>query len=348
MEEKRITVIGSCVCRDLFEKASDNYSFHTDIRFTSPISMFAKPVDSIKANFDTFIKDVKTVNGKWYKKNLINDINKTTFDALKERHGDYLVLDFAESRISVAEIVWPNKTDKLFVTNSVAFRAHYSASFSKNIFKGTKIINHNPLSYSDEDWKTSIFAFAKNILTLFEEDKIILIKNMPARYYVDSKKSLRPYSSKDHFSSIMLCDFLLEKLNQFFIEACPKCKVIEIPQYALGSQKHKWGNHPFHFTDIYYEYLLKTVSSILENNNSNELKTLYSEYEEKFKNAFIEAATNSALEINGDSSFGIDTLLKEYEEYNHLGRKQKALILFALDKKHFLKNFNKMRKEKIT
>ena len=93
---KEISVIGCCVCRDLFEKDTENFSFHTDIRFSNPISMLSDPIEGINADFGDFIKDVKVVNGKWYKKNLINDINKTAFKALEERHGEYLILYFAE------------------------------------------------------------------------------------------------------------------------------------------------------------------------------------------------------------------------------------------------------------
>lgn len=343
MEEKRISVIGSCVCRDLFEKASDNYTFHTDIRFSSPISMLSKPVDFVKADFDCFIKDVPTVNGKWYKKNLINDINKTAFDALKERHGDYLILDFAESRIPIAEISWSNKENTLLVTNSVSFRAHYNASFLKNILKDTSISIHNPLSYSNEEWQKVIKEFASRLLTLFDEEKIILIKNMPARYFVNAKGVLRPYYSKDHFDSVCLCDLLLERLNKDFIETCPKCKVIEIPPYAIGSQKHKWGNHPFHFTEVYYDYLFKCVDAITNNNDN--LSMIYEKYSKLFKQEYDEAIKFAALEGNNETHFGVDTLLKEYEEYNHLGRKQKTLILFALDKKHFWNNFKRMKDE---
>lgn len=343
MEEKRITVIGSCVCRDLFEKASDNYTFHTDFRFFSLISMLSKPVGFIKADFDCFVKDVKTVNGKWYKKNLINDINKTAFNALKERHGDYLVLDFAESRISLAEIAWPNKAETLLVTNSVSFREHYNASLIKNIFKGTTVTMHNPLQYTDEEWNKSVEIFAAKIKELFNEEKIILIKNMPARYFVNSKGALRPYYSKDHFDSVMLCDLLLEKLNKHFIEVCPKCNVIEIPPYAIGSQKHKWGNHPFHFTETYYDYLFECVDSITDGKKN--LSEIYNKYSSLFRQEYDNAVKTAATESNGDISFGVDTLLKEYEEYNHLGKKQKALILFALDKKHFLKNFKRMKNE---
>ena len=173
MEEIKVTVIGSCVCRDLFEKDPEHFSFHTDIRFSSPISIMSEPVDFVKADFDCFTKNVKTVNGNWYKKNLINDINKTVFSALKERHGDYLILDFAESRISLAEIRWPNRNDSLLLTKSVSFKAHYQNNLKKNIFKNTSIKTISPLEYDDEYWAKTIYSFADKLLEIFDEEKII-------------------------------------------------------------------------------------------------------------------------------------------------------------------------------
>lgn len=340
-----ISVIGSCVARDLFEKDNgENFSFHTDIRFQSPISMLAKPVNFIKADFIHLTKKVPTVGGNWYKKNLINDINKTSFDALKERHGEYLILDLGESRISLAELSWPNKEDKLLVSNSVSFRSHYSANLSKNILKGTKIKSINPLEYSDDYWKQTIKEFATSLLDIFKEEKIILIKTKPARYFVDINGFIHPYYSKNHFESIMLCDILLDKLYDYFVEICPKCKVVEIPECALGYQGHKWGNHPFHFTELLYDYLLKCVLSIAKNNDVSKLSNLYDEYKELFKNEYFDARYKTGSEQKSSAYDTID-LLTEYEEFNHLGRRKQAMILFALDKKHFLKNYKRVKKK---
>ncbi len=345
MEEKKITVIGSCVCRDLFENAGDDFSFHTDFRFFSPISMLAEPVDFLKAENQHFLKDVKVVNGNWYRKNILNDINKTSFTALEERHGEYLVLDFAESRISIAELSWPERNKKLLLSYSVSFREHYNASFKKNIFKDAKLVLHNPLEYTDEQWRQTIQDFYKKITKIFDEEKIILIKNMPAEHYVDANGYLHPYSSKDHFESILLCKLLISKLNNYFLEVCKGCKVIEIPPHAIGMQMHKWGNHPFHFTNIYYDYLLKCVRSITSGHPNN-LESVYEEYSNAFKDEYDSCVIKTATRMKAvQNNYGIEELLKEYEDYNHLGKKQKALILFALDKKHFFRNFNKMRKE---
>ena len=344
---KDVTVIGSCVCRDLFETDSGNYEFLTDIRFSSPISMLAERVDGVEVGFNNFIKNVKTVNGKWYKKNLINDINKTAFDALYERHGEYLILDLAESRISIAKITWEDREKSLLVSNSVSFREHYKCSLSKNVFKKTKITVINPLDYDIDFWEVTIKKFAEKITSLFSENKIILIKNMPAKYYKDNNGNLMPYYSGNHFDSIVLCDILLPKLYDLFIKECPKCNIIEIPPFAIGLQSHKWGNHPFHFVPSYYEYLLKCVNSIIFDNNKN-LDSLYSEYKNIFEDEFNNARLSTAKKQNrinmGES--GIVDALMEYEEYNLLGKRQKTLILYALDRKNFLKNFKSLRKNK--
>ena len=336
-----VTVIGSCVCRDLFEKDNGNFSFKTDYRFMSPISMISNPVSGIRIDFNNLKKNVKTVGGNWYKKNLINDINKTAFENLKERHGEYLIIDLAESRISIANIFVPSCDQSLSVSYSVSFRAHYNASLKRSVLKNAKINVKNPLDYDDDFWKKTIDSFVDKLLSLFDEEKIILIKNMPAKNYIDSHGCLRPYYSNDHVESIALCEILLPKLYKLFEQKLPNCKRIEIPPFALGLQAHKWGNHPFHFTDHYYEYLLRSVSELIFNRNKNN-DALYEEYSSVFKSDFESALLLSAKGNNKEYDYSVVDLLTEYEEFNHLGKKQKLLILFALDKKNFLSDFKKV------
>ena len=346
---KTISVIGSCVCRDLFEKDNgENYSFHTDIRFSSPISMLSDPVDFIRADFDNFKKKVEVVGTNWYKKNLINDINKTAFEALENNHGEYLVLDFAEARTPLAIIRWKDKPNhSLLVSNSITFREQYNANLSKNILNNTILEIVSPLSYSDDFWKKTIFDFSERIKNIFLEDKIVLIKTKPARYYVDSNFALHPYNTSFHFGQILTCDFLLDKLYRFFIECCPNCKVIEIPENAIGWQLHKWGNHPFHFTSIYYEYLLKAVNEVILQDNPMGAKQCFVEYNEKFSNdlASLKFKTASAV-----SSFDYEPnfieILNVNEEFNMLGKKKKLALYLAFDKKHFLKHFARMIRKK--
>lgn len=339
----KITVIGSCACRDLFESDSENFSFYSDFRFMSPISITSKPVNGFRLDFCHFPKRVKFINGNWYKKNLINDFNKTAFSALDEKHGDFLVLDFAESRIGLAEIFWDGIDDSLLLTNSVSFKSQYRANLKNNILKNATIKTINPLEISDDLWRDSIRTFSEKIKKVFNEENIILIKNMPAKYYVDFSGVLRPYFTADHFNNICLCDILLEKINNMFIEYCPKCNVIEIPDFALGYQLHKWGNHPFHFTKLYYEYLLECVKAITIQNNAKLLEQLFNIYSEKFLLEFKKAQLLSAK--NSDYRSIPATYLENFEDYNLLGRKQKALVAFALDKGNFFKDLRRILKK---
>lgn len=343
---KEITVIGSCVCRDLFEEDNGkNYSFQTDIRFSSPISMLSEPVDFVLAQQDNFGKKVDIVGTNWYKKNLINDINKKAFDALEKKHGEYLILDLAESRLPLANLHWKKNDKTLLVTNSVSFRGHYKINLSKNIFKGTTFDVISPLHFSDFFWEKTIKEFANRLKKIFKEEKIILIRTKPARHYVDTKGFLHPYSSPNHFNEILLCDLLLDKLNVFFLKYCSNCQVIDFPSDAIGYQAHKWGNHPFHFTSVYYEYLLNCVNNIILNGNRHSLKMIKSIFEKRFSVEREKYILNNAKSYELTNDIDYIELLNRYEEFCLLGKKKKIEILFALDKKHLLKHlkyvFNK-------
>ena len=350
METKKISVIGSCACRDLFEKEPDTFSFFTDIRFSSIISMLSPSISSIHASFDCFIKDVKTLNGNWYKKNLINDINKTAFDALRERHGDYLILDLAESRIPLANIYISNCKDPLVVTFSTAFRTHFEASFSKNILKNANIQVINPLDVDDSIWKDTVESFVKEILSIFEEDHIILIKNMPAEEYIDSDGCLHYYQSDFHCAEIKLANILLPKLYDSFEHFCPRCKIIQIPHHAIGYELHKWGNHPFHFTQSYYDYLLECVKNLTLENNYYKLSSIFDKYQVIFDNEYNKAKLLSIKHYYSklETKINWSNILQNDELLRNVGKKKCLRLLWILDKKEFMKEIKRLLKRKKT
>lgn len=65
----KITVIGSCAARDLFNYAEkDEFSFHRDVRFTSPFSLVSEPFpEKYRISIDDFINDAPTYNSKWFR-----------------------------------------------------------------------------------------------------------------------------------------------------------------------------------------------------------------------------------------------------------------------------------------
>lgn len=344
MEKIKLSVIGSCACRDFFEYGNDQYEFHTDIRFCSPISLLAEPLDGIKVDFSDMTRKAMDVNGNWYKKTIINDINKTALSSLKENHGDYLILDFAESRMRVADVSFPNVEGKLKISYSGAFRKQYTANLSRNVFKDAKFDITEPCFFDNDYWTKVIEEFSSKLLEIFKEENIILIENMPAHYYVDSSDSLRVYSSKFHQNEILTCEVLLPKLYEMFKEVCPRAKVIKIPAYAIGVYNHKWGTHPFHFNKNYYLYLLESVNSLIVDDKKDN-NTEFIKYTELFKKEFEEARSNSIKFFNSSTSEKIDYLevIENSEELSKLGKRKKAELLFVLQKKGLISNIKKLK-----
>ena len=343
--KETVSIIGSCVCRDLFMGDDKNYEYLTDIRFSSPISMLEQPVDFIRADIDCLRKKAMDVNGNWFKKTLINDINKTAFEALSLKHGKYLIMDMAEARMNLATIHWRDHNETLTVSNSGLFRKHYRFNLSKNIMKNTRIDITEAVYLSDDYWDQIMKRYANKILALFEEKNIILIKNMPASYYLDDDRCLKHFSTPSHCTEIFECNILLPKLYDLFLKYCPNINVIEIPKLAIGDSKHIWKTNPFHFTNRYYDYLQKCVNAII-NHHKNILPSLYNEYSELFKNDYNTGINNQIKSFYSTAKEKVDfkEIINNVEELTSLGRKKKLLILLACSKKDFVANIKNIKK----
>ncbi len=347
MKMKMVTVVGSCVCRDLFMDDEGNFEFCTDVRFSSPISMLANPVKSIVINFDNLNNKAMDVNGNWFKKTLINDINKTTFEALNERHGEYLITDLVEARMQIAEIMHPNELAPLVITNSGVFKKHYRYNLQKNILKDCSIKIINPSDIDESTWENTINTYIDRLLCLFDERKIILIKNMPAKYYVNQNGCLEHFSSPSHCSEIFESEYLLPKLYDMFLKRCSNAIVIEIPKYALGDSGHKWKTNPYHFTKNYYSYLLDCVKAITLKNDYHSLNDIYKKYSTIFEHDYWMAAKktikNTASAEEQPASY--KDIINSVEEFSNIGRLKRAKILFACSKKEFFKYLFKLSKQ---
>lgn len=341
-KKTKITIIGSCVCRDLFE-GSDDFEVLTDIRFCSPVSILSKPINDIKLTSNFFKRKAKHSKGQWFIKNLINDFNKTIFDSVKSKHGDYLILDLAESRIPLLSLTFVDSKQNLVLTESSPFREHYQLNLKNNLLKNTTCKHLIPNSIDDLEWKRIIKQYSNELKTIFDEENIILLENMPADYYV-SNNNLVPYSSRFHIAENCLSKELLPKLYSFFKEFCPRCKVVQLPQVILGDVNHKWGTHPFHYLKSYYRYLLDNINMIINKVECRNRDLLFKEFNNKVCDEF-ELLKNRTIcsYYSGDirSTYFYDSI-DSLEEFSELNELKKMGMLFFCSKHEF---FNKLFKK---
>lgn len=341
----KVSVIGSCVCRDFFEFGQTDFEVNTDIRFSSPISMIQKPLTGVCADFTDFKKKAQELDGNWYKKTLINDINKTAFSKLKERHGEYVVIDMCEARMNIAKVTNKENNESTLMTYSSMFRRQYNANLKYNVFKNCNIESFSPLFFDNLFWENTLKVYFNNVLEIFDEDKIILIQNMPAVEYRDVSGGLAPFRTPFHINEIQISNILLPSLYGIARKICPKAKIINIPPKFVGDQNHKWKTYPYHFTKSYYDYLLNCVQSITGLCDAS-LDFLYKKYEAIFAEEYTNAQLRSVKLYNSEAENCSDYLniIESIEEFHFLGRRKKALILFACDRHNYLKNIKKLKK----
>ncbi|MBO5213135.1 MAG: LicD family protein [Clostridia bacterium] len=279
----RFSVIGSCISRDLFPIGNDNYTFHTDIRFTSPFTLVSEPITpERRVDHEDMSDPVPTYYTEWYKKNICNDINKTVFDALKERHGDYLIVDLADIRIPISKITFNGVDEPLYVSDSLPFRAQYEGNLKRNKLSGARIEKINPRDIALEDWYTALEKYAKRIKEIFPYERVILLKNECVPEYMALDGTIKPFTDNEHLDMIYTSNTLSKPLYKKFEELMPGCNVINIPLGALSSEANKWGKHPLHMDKQYYAYLLDCIDAITEQ-KSYKLLGLYERYAEIFK-----------------------------------------------------------------
>lgn len=319
------SVIGSCPCRDFLEFHKDRYNVETDVRFQSIFSIVANPLSGAFFDESIFKKNLSKDDTNWFRKNLLIDLNKNLFNKLNERHGEYLIIDFAETRSMLARIFHNN--EELLVTWSSVFRRHFKSSmqiFNKDSFE---IIN--PLTIPKESIYKCIESFLESIKKIFPTDKIILIENFPAHFYLDEFGSLKPYASPQHLYSIYESDLLLSDMYEYFQKICPSCKVIKRLSNALGNTNHVWGLHPYHYDITYYNYLNECLSEILLGNDNYDYirEKYYAIFEEMKKSAMIKEA--EFYEKNANSHLNVNQFISSFDDLNILsGKKKKLLTLF--------------------
>ena len=338
MTRKTISIIGSCACRDFFEFNKNDFEIMTDVRFSSPISIVSNPLSNICISMTDFTKDIKSISGNWYKKTVINDFNKTIFSALRSRHGEYLVLDLAESRIPLAKITDKVSSENTIITFSTAFRKHYYASLKRKPLNSISIESISPLSIRREEWLFALKKFVDQILKIFDPSKIIIIENMPATEYIDSNLCVTPYATEFHLAEIKLCSVILPFLYRELEILLPKSFVIKIPNKFLGDCNHKWGTHPFHFQESYYRYLFECAENVVLK-KGNELNLIYSRYEKMFLNEYEKASLNRINlfynRIPNKTCYA--NIIASSEELFQIGKRRTFKLLWVLSKKEAIK-----------
>lgn len=274
---KTINMISCCVCRDAFRINENNgglkkYKINKFIQSISPSTFIQEYPGYDLLSIDDFSK---LDSSNFVKRNLSFNFNRNLKNYLKENPSDFLIIDLCEMRFELAEAI-VNNTEKVILT-----RTKHMNQIIDNIslvpkIKSLQIEKTYRLDF--EESKPILEEYSTFLKSIYNENQIILIRNIPTHIHIDDKNN--------HFSyfnnlSINKTKSYLNDCYDYLQKLMPNMFVINPPKKLIGDRNHLWGLDSLHFTDDYYNYIYTAIDEIISNQNTymlDSLNDIYSKY----------------------------------------------------------------------
>lgn len=256
-----VDIFGACTIRDAFEFSPILKSKFKVNKFIQNNSILTLSGDSLESIGVSIGKDnFKLSPPCWFKWFDLN-ANKKVFSYLTDNNADFLIINLTETYYTFYEIL--NPQHKVRICNQ------YGISVNKifNLLPEYKTIN--PLDLSFDEIKLLIQSFAKKLLSIYNEERIIFVINYPAKYYITDNDSY--FYEYDVVSYDKIIAFL-SKVYKVFIDCFKHIKLIDLPLNSKGYDKHKWGLNNQHYILDVYEYLGRSIDYAIKTTINGENK----------------------------------------------------------------------------
>lgn len=144
MEQKTtVSIFGACVSRDLFAmQRPETYEVQQYVSFVSPLSaVMTPPINGIQLNPDKIEPGRESA---FSRRNLALDCNKQVFSYLEQKPAEWLMLDLADARFSIAQ--YPKSGASFSISNTFLWHQE-----ELNKLFQEKFVKKLCTSFSDED-----------------------------------------------------------------------------------------------------------------------------------------------------------------------------------------------------
>lgn len=297
METEKISfnIFGACVSRDMFPKDTE-YEIRQYVSFSSPMSVY-----KIKGGRTLTEEDVADLSwgSDFSKRCLLFDNNKTGLDYLFQRPSDYLILDFADIRLP---LICYGKNNYITQTNLILKnQEHFDRLFGD--YKKIPFVKK-------EDALECVEWFGRQMLKVYEPERIILHKYYMVENYITKTGALSEYSYIKHIRRV---NDTLESMYSRFEEMCShKCHIIEMPGGFFADENHRWGNYPMHYIKDYYSFAYEALDHIIKTHTPVP-ELMREKYSVRAELAY-EKAHSKMLEAKNKSLSGENKKLRSYAD----------------------------------
>lgn len=324
-----MTILGSCVTNQMIrcgcQIAMIPFLIKGAITTVNPYTVGTKPIPGI----EDIIEKLELKGADMIKASCKVALQK---DIKSFCRGKWILLDLGTIKNPILE--FSNKDGELFYLSerplydtSVKNKKIIEEFAEKNGYKINRV--ENPLvEYSFEKQKELLKSYADSILGLYGSENIIFAKSnyIAERIRVDNTLDLNGF----FVEQVNKENELSQQNQEYFIE-CLNCHVLEIPHNTLANDDmslHTNGS-PLHYDKNFYEYGIKALDIITDNDEAHitkdRLSELYKEYElifDKLKMETMQHTCNRFAKLKNIISY--EYSLSEYIE-KHSGTYLEAI-----------------------
>lgn len=270
--EKRqvhVSILGSCVCRDALSlsKQAKGYvdagvEFVVDrfVQSINPLSAISSPVPAPLA--DALIEEsLPSATSNFYKRNFKLDVTKGWADYLCEAYSEWLLIDLSPTRLAMRTIGETYVTYELEMKVIGGLPTVAPGSALDALRSGEQLGLYD---LSDGEIRDAVKAYLDRILTLYPEERIIVLDIRHLYTYVDPVRERIVTSNAINDKRYRRDDRVITVAYDFAKQYLPHAHFIDALPLLVGNVNHVWGKMGLHYVDEIYLYLLRAIERITD------------------------------------------------------------------------------------
>lgn len=281
-----INIYGCCVSRDSVAFRQSKYVVPRYVQAISPLTVTSgKPLNLKTEDFSSY----ENVHN-FTKRCICLDANKNAIDYLVGTNADWLLFDVAELRRVV--YFWRN-AGIMLTKNSKLTRMLSVVELYTNGEIPSEII---PWELSEKELSVAVEMLCDEIFKYFSPQNIILNEFYNVDVYLNSDGELCSFS-EDEKALGTAQNKILKVANEVVKSKFKDCHIITMPFNNFADVKQRWGLSTLHYNALYYDYVERCISVIVNAASREEenerLAALYELYNEKMLSCSMWARKNS-------------------------------------------------------
>lgn len=252
-------ILGDCVSRDILQSGVVDGSFVVKrfVSFINPVSLLSRSTDQ------DFNEEIQSLSwgSAFVRRNFSLDLTSGGLDYLFSEPSDYLILDFLDARMNLLVTLDGQAISRsnIVVKNEKQVREMLGDAW--------QFVAYNEVP--EREYIAAVRKICDEILQHYSPSQVIVHKHFGVDQYIFNSASLRDFKPETR-KHVQTYNALVEKLFSEAIALLDGCHVIEFPDFVLGTNRHKWGLYPLHYSDSYYQYGRKAIDAIIEEGRKDE------------------------------------------------------------------------------